>query len=738
MRFLVASNDKCERLNMNKLKLTFENCYGIRQLNKELTFEKKNVIAIYAPNGMMKTSFAKTFKDISQHSETSDKIYTSRITTRTVLDETDKEIEAENIFVIEPYNAEFKSDKVSTLLVNKELRTEYEQIYETIDSKKMLLLKILKKLSGNKKEAEVESLLAQDISNKKDFFTALNRVEKEVVDYTKNSKGLENIVYTSIFNEKSYDLLKDPSILENLSSYIETYDRLLESSTFFKKGVFNHNNASEIAKKLKDNGWFKANHSVNININGEEKKIATEDELEVAIKEEKEAILNDVKLNNAFDKLDKNLAKNQATKDFREYLEQHKEILPELKEPDAFKEKLWIAYLANSSGEYQSLLKLYEDSKERIQHIVNEADKQTTKWQEVIDEFNDRYDVPFKLKMVNKSDVILSDKVPSIQFEFNDSTEEIPVERELLLEVLSQGEKRALYILNIIFEVEARKNTHTQTLFIIDDIADSFDYKNKYAIIEYLNDISAVPYFYLILLTHNYDFHRNVCSRLSVVRENRFFASKAFDNILLEQEKYQRNPFNEWKKFTNPKYEIAALPFVRNLAEYCGNQDVFEKLSSVLHQKTQTSSIMMQDLPNLYGQVINIDACVNFSAPITVEQQIYNLADAICRDNKQYIELEDKVILSMAIRLKAEKFMIVNISKKQLLPDIKENQTYELSKLYKNLFSDQKLNISIIDKVNLMTPENIHINSFMYEPILDMSNEHLKKLYKQVSDLINE
>ena len=343
MRFLVASNDKCERLNMNKLKLTFENCYGIRQLNKELTFEKKNVIAIYAPNGMMKTSFAKTFKDISQHSETSDKIYTSRITTRTVLDETDKEIEAENIFVIEPYNAEFKSDKVSTLLVNKELRTEYEQIYETIDSKKMLLLKILKKLSGNKKEAEVESLLAQDISNKKDFFTALNRVEKEVVDYTKNSKGLENIVYTSIFNEKSYDLLKDPSILENLSSYIETYDRLLESSTFFKKGVFNHNNASEIAKKLKDNGWFKANHSVNININGEEKKIATEDELEVAIKEEKEAILNDVKLNNAFDKLDKNLAKNQATKDFREYLEQHKEILPELKEPDAFKETVWIA-----------------------------------------------------------------------------------------------------------------------------------------------------------------------------------------------------------------------------------------------------------------------------------------------------------------------------------------------------------------------------------------------------------
>jgi len=34
-----------------------------------------------------------------------------------------------------------------------------------------------------------------------------------------------------------------------------------------------------------------------------------------------------------------------------------------------------------------------------------------------------------------------------------------------------------------------------------------------------------------------------------------------------------------------------------------------------------------------------------------------------------------------------------------------------------------------------MTPENIHINSFMYEPIIDMANEHLKQLYTDVSAL---
>ena len=57
------------------------------------------------------------------------------------------------------------------------------------------------------------------------------------------------------------------------------------------------------------------------------------------------------------------------------------------------------------------------------------------------------------------------------------------------MQALSTGEKKALYILNIIFEIEARTKAGQQTLLVVDDIADSFDYKNKYAIIQYLLDI---------------------------------------------------------------------------------------------------------------------------------------------------------------------------------------------------------------------------------------------------------
>lgn len=43
--------------------------------------------------------------------------------------------------------------------------------------------------------------------------------------------------------------------------------------------------------------------------------------------------------------------------------------------------------------------------------------------------------------------------------------------------------------------------------------------------------------------------------------------------------------------------------------------------------------------------------------------------------------------------------------------------------------------MAVMDRVVLMTPENIHLNSFMYEPILDMSDEHLRRIYEQVKAL---
>ena len=82
------------------------------------------------------------------------------------------------------------------------------------------------------------------------------------------------------------------------------------------------------------------------------------------------------------------------------------------------------------------------------------------------------------------------EKKPLLGYTFKDGSESANVEEDALLDVLCQGEKKALYILNILFEVEVMKKVGQETLLVIDDIADSFDYRNKYAIIQYLRDMA--------------------------------------------------------------------------------------------------------------------------------------------------------------------------------------------------------------------------------------------------------
>ena len=76
--------------------------------------------------------------------------------------------------------------------------------------------------------------------------------------------------------------------------------------------------------------------------------------------------------------------------------------------------------------------------------------------------------------------------------------------------------------------------------------------------------------------------------------------------------------------------------------------------------------------------------------------------------------------------------MVKKINDAKFVDSIDSNQTPKLLAKFKELFSGDVGTIETIQRVILMTPENIHLNSFMYEPILDMSDEHLRKLYEDV------
>lgn len=710
-----------------KLNVELKNCYGISELTHCFDFTNNSGYAIYAPNGFMKTSLSRTFDDHAKGRDSEDLIFPDRVTTRKLMDGNGTEILADSIFVIEPYNQEFSSDQTSLLLVNAAIKQQYDDALKQISEKLSGLFGKLKQLSG---------LTGRTITPETEFLKAFGSKSitelleslEETIAQTQPTK-LAELVYSEIFNDKTLTLLESGTIKDQLEEYIQRYNDLVSKSDVLSR-QFNHYSAGAVNKQLADNGFFAAKHTINLHTKDGKKEISSAAELTQKIEDERQKIFADKDLAGKFDAIDRKI-QNAELRKFRDYLFDNQEVLPELRNFKQLQKTVWIAYLVNQKDLYDLFLTQYKASKVTINAAIKQAREERTDWEQVVATFNKRFFVPFKMSVSNQEDVILKGNKPSITFKFSDGEREGDVPRDSLLKVLSQGEKRALYILNILFEIQSRQKQGRKTILLADDIADSFDYKNKYAIIEYMKDISDSGNFYCIFLSHNFDFYRSISGRLNLRRECKLMALKSGRTLTLGQEKYQNNPFMFWRNnLHQPSCCISAIPFVRNLAEYCGYDHEYLTLTSLLHVKADTDTITLGDLCLIYKRVLTDKAALVLEPTNrAVIDVLMQEADAISAGVNDHIELESKIVISIAIRLLAERHMIRRINNQVFVGGITNNQTIELLKEYKRAGAGTPEEIGILEQVNLMTPENIHLNSFMYEPILDMGSFHLRALY---------
>jgi len=215
-------------------------------------------------------------------------------------------------------------------------------------------------------------------------------------------------------------------------------------------------------------------------------------------------------------------------------------------------------------------------------------------------------------------------------------------------------------------------------------------------------------------------------------------ASKSSTGLTLNQAAGIQNVFiNDWKLkfFTDSKKKIASIPFIRNLIEFTkGDKDSeYMKLTSLLHWKADSDAITHDDLDSIFNKLFTTTgSSADGKTPMInfIHQQASD-----CLKAADGINFENKIVLSIAIRLAAEKFMVNKINDSTFVAGIESHQTPQLLNKFKEGFGTEVDNIKTIQRVILMTPENIHLNSFMYEPILDMSDEHLRKLYEDVLTL---
>ena len=733
---------------MQKIKINLGNCYGIKKLKKDFDFSDKAAFIIYASNGSMKTSFTKTLKDISNGESPKEEVF-GRETTCVIENENNEPIKAEEIFVIESYDANFYAKRMSNLLMNKILQEKYNSITgDMVDGKNEFIASI-KTLVGSKVSPEEECLQAFSSSNFLETMETL--IDGNISEMEDSGLDFSNIDYLSLFDPKVEAFVKDDKNYRLLAEYGSQYDALVENSTFLKKGTFSQYNAATVSGALNDNGFFIAGHEILLQDGVHIKSAA---DFEKILLEEKQKILSDPKLLKRFDQIDKKLSANASLRNFRNIIENYPELVTQLVSYESFKRKSWICILKNQISEVAALVELYKKAKEEIGKIQSEAQKESARWRQVVDIFTNRFFVPFAIEISNQEDVVLKNSVPTLSFKYKECDEATEIERSKLNTILSGGERRALYLLNIIFEMEALKEDNRKMLIVADDIAESFDYKNKYAIIEYLMEHYSCDLFNLIILTHNFDFYRTVSSRmLGSNRRHCLMAIKKEEEIILKDGQYLKNVFTSWKdRFEkNDIILIASIPFIRNIVEYIDSEGASDYilLTKLLHminysEGKSTKEICLADLEKIINAVWRTNKTIAENRQNkTVYELIIEVANNISSDpNADDVALENKIALSMAIRLVAEEFMIQQIiddcGTDEKIKEIDSNQTGKLLSLYKQCSGTKKDMLPILEEVSLMTSENIHLNSFMYEPLIDISILQLKKLYGTLLPLTPE
>jgi hypothetical protein len=725
---------------MNIIEIQLQNCFGIGKLDHKFDFGQLNTgsFLIYAPNGTMKTSFAKTLDLISKNdvkAMPSDQVYDNRSTTYKILADGNS-IPLESILVVNAEDNTYDtSTKISSFIASKDLKKKYDDIYSELDDKKSEYIKKLKQVSQSS-DCETEFINVYALSPKDTFFELLLAISKSLLAKPNSYSFRYNDIFDKKGNVKKF-LDKNQSLL---TQYLNSYAELLNKSKFFKGSgnSFGTFQANELLKSTEDNSYFEAGHKFTLSDNAE---VKSAEELQLLVLNEITSIVNDEKLKKSFDQVDKSIGANIELRSFKTAIEKDNLLLVELEKYEDFRKKVWLNYISSLAKETTELVQFYESKKAEIENIIKEAKKEFAIWEEIIKTFNERFYVPFEIKLVNQEDVVLKEETANLEFDYRDSNQ-APVRKDKnsLLAILSKGEQRAFYILQLLFDIESRKLPNKITFLVLDDIADSFDYKNKYAIIEYIKELHHNPAFKLIILTHNFDFYRTVASRLSLNWNAAYMVVKN-DNreITLLQGKYRKDVFTNFKQhLSDQKIFVSIIPFIRNLIEYTEDSasTSYMLLTSCLHIKANTSTITCTDIINLIHtnfSSTNVQTITFGAKPI--KDLVYETADLIEQENPvNEILLENKITLSIAIRLKAEEYMIGKIPNANALV-ITSNQTAELLNLFKAINTD-KPTLIVLERVNLMTPENIHVNAFMYEPLIDISVYHLVDLYRKVKQLV--
>lgn len=742
----------------------FDNCYGLRHFElPTINFPEDKSAIIYAPNGVMKSSFSNVLSDISKGNRTFDRIFSDNESSYDVtFGDNHYEFNSANdeaslsptdrIYVIHTFSDtfEFTKDTVGTLLADEDTRSAYHDVMAQFNGRIRQLEENLRNLTGlTKPQIKVKLIDDLGLAATSDWTDIIEKIH-ELMPSHEHLGFLDDCKYNQLFNEKTMAVYGQRDFATYIFAYITNLNSLLTNNPVLNTR-FTDRNAENLGKELKKNNIFAAQHT--IHLKGDTTVIHSLEEWNATVKEQLHRLYQTPELTTPFQNLKKLLTANAEVLELRRIIVDHREIIPQLNDIASLKIQVWLECFSKLTIPFSDYYTEISQYTGRIRELYQRAAEQSESWENAVDEFNRRFRVPFKVRIDNKANFLLKEEAPTVTFEYHqgiDTPQTAVLKKEKLMGCLSTGEQHALYLLYILFDLQKiRQRAQTGDgpfLIVADDVADSFDYKNKYAIIEYLSDLNNTAGIDLLVLTHNFDFYRTLTMRWIIPRENHLIAQRDTEgSVSISVFKYQRDFFKKVivEKICNGKISsdskkkllFASIPFYRNLCEYSQKDDDYLKLTCFMHLKTTPLNTATVGISTLWGIVKPYLNDTEFGgADEGYYATLIRIAEQCVHNTSNEVILEDKLIISLAIRLLAESFLKRVIEAHgQQCGDASKDQTREWFNLARPYLTPEAE--AIIDEVNLITPENIHVNSFMFEPLIDVSDWALKNLYNEVSHL---
>lgn len=442
----------------------------------------------------------------------------------------------------------------------------------------------------------------------------------------------------------------------------------------------------------------------------------------------------------SFAAVSKHLKKGNLSK-FKASLENNKQLIQELTNYHSMSKRLFVSLIGTSNSIIIDLAKTtIEKEMKEISRIISSNTSDN-----VIETIKSQYQSlfsfeKFHLEIENKLNAYLGTEIPTFVKYENETNSLIDNPKNFRF---STGEIRAYNFLNFIIETEAMRTRGVPFTIVLDDVAESYDYKNKYGIINYIQSLQDDPNIQLIIMTHNFDFYRSIILAFGERNANCFFAYKdKLNNVQFYESKksYYLNiaNFNMWKNNPDRKKFLALIPFARTILQLQDNHDPnIDIVLRYLHYNTSLEKQQMNDIINLLMSKLNVNSC---PSGISVSDCYLNVLNDvsfdICSSDIKETNLEDKIVVGLYLRVFLERFLtkrFVDSAKHNPTITGEHRRTRELYTQCEPYLSQEEKDS--IETINVVCPPYVHVNSFMYEPLIDVGGEELKKQFIFLSNL---